>query len=125
MNALSIRLYRTRGLDIRNDSRLVWCYMIDMLDKDWTIERVMDELALTHYLHNYTDYPLCFPELVALRHTLEQEYFQTTGEYRDFGEFIRRYYVPLYRMNAMLRKHPDGRFPRVWPWQQEEGVALP
>ena len=103
-------------LEIRDDSRLVWSFITNSLPATWTKKRIFQELALTHYIHNYTDYPYSFQKLIEIRAYLERQHYEQTGEKRDFGEYVRDMIVPIFRIEAMIKKHPGLDFPIKWPW---------
>jgi len=85
-------------LCLRDDSKLAWGYISDT-SVGWTLESIINEIALTHYLYNYTKYN----ELVVSNlHLLD-------GINSQFE-------LAFLKLQAMQMKHPLGDYPTVWPW---------
>lgn len=116
---LSNMLWERTGLLLRDDSRLAWSFITHTLPRGWSLYRVVDELALTHYLHNYTQYKqIVRCVLPVIKSTLDSN--PSVGPLNSW-EYIQRFIIPRYRMEAMMSAHPDGIFPMVWPWMLKSG----
>lgn len=118
LNALASKLFQERRLQIRDDSRLVWSFVTDTLAPGWDETKVMDELCLLQYIHQYTDYVQQYKSTIPIvKQNIEQQIFldspcASTQAY----EYVQKFVIPLYRIQAMFEAHPDGHMPTEWPW---------
>lgn len=106
-------------LPLRDDSRLVWAFVTDQLDHNWPFERVIHELALHHYLYNYTCYRSYIQDISFQKQELMNTVFKDIDQedakyYAD--KFIRDYMLPYRRMVFMLNEHQPDEMPNIWPW---------
>lgn len=122
------KLFYERNLLLRDDSRLVWSLLTGLLPESWTPERVMDELCLMEYLHKYTQYVRDYKGVIpVVKQDLQKRLF---SEFPDAKasflahEYMQKFVIPVFRMQAILKKHPDARLARVWPWMEMEDGEL-
>lgn len=93
-NQIVIYVKKIVSLDVRDDSRLVWSFIIGQLP-EWSEEMIATQLACIHYLYNYTDYT----------HRLQQHPYSNINALQN--ETLARYGIP-----------------EVWPWQICKYVSL-
>src|SRR5205085_1785244 len=68
------KLLEKHHLKLRDDSRLVWSFLMHELSPFWTEKRVMDELCLLNYIHNETCYTEKFKSTIPIvKLNLEQQ----------------------------------------------------
>jgi len=125
LNQFSEKLMRERRLPLRDDSRLVWSLVTNNLPGGWDETKVMDELCLLQYLHQYTDYGARYKCTIPIvKNNIEQQVFAKSPYASAHAyEYVQKFVIPVYRIGAMLARHPNGDFPKVWPWianQQDE-----
>lgn len=95
-------------LPLRHDSRLCFCFIYDQLGDDWCVDRVVEECATMHWLHNYTTYPFQLREAYL--------YFSNINmSGRDVHEFIKHNVQPQIKTQIILF---HGGIPNIWPWLQ-------
>ena len=93
------------GLVLRHDSGLCHAYIAGTLDESWTLELVVEECALMHWLFMYTDY--------AERCRQAYEYFGSCNlQGRVLHEFIK------YNIQPYIKADTIAFFgmPEKWPW---------
>lgn len=118
--AFAHELKEQRGIELRDDSRLVWSFVTNQLAPGWTKEKVMDELCLLQYIFAHTPYSQHYRSSIpVVKHEIETQLFagypQPFASARAF-EYVQKFVIPLYRIAAMLSAHPDQKFPVTWPW---------
>jgi hypothetical protein len=115
---LRTELYHKTGLPLRDDSRLAWCYATNTLGNEWSLQRVLDDLVWTSYLHEKTTYPLLKKEVLpVVKQNVQQQHF---GFLRNksqaetlASEYVDLFVVPLHRIRAFCEQHPDQKYPSV------------
>lgn len=97
------------SLEVRDDSKLAWAYARNTLDSTWTAQFVADELALMHFLYNYTNFN-------QWKSTIQFEHVPNSIRYT--GEFFQMFTNPMKRIEFMCTLFANGNFPtnRTWPW---------
>jgi hypothetical protein len=118
VNTFAQRLYEQRRLHIRDDSRLVWSFVTQTLPEGWDETKVMDELCLLQYIHQYTDYVQQYKSTIPIvKQNIEQQVFLGSPfASAQAYEYVQKCVIPLYRIQAMMEAHPDQELPTVWPW---------
>jgi hypothetical protein len=118
LTSLSDELFDKYNLTLRDDSRLGWSFVTKSLSSEWTRQKVMDELCLMFYLHNYTDYESQFKHIIpTIKQNLESELFSTLPKASFYSfEYVRKFVIPLYRIRSILNTCPTQEFPTIWPW---------
>jgi hypothetical protein len=121
LNMFARNLWQRHGLRMRDDSRLVWSLVTDALPAGWTAEKVMNELCLMHYIHNYTNYSRQFKTTIPIvKQNIEQQIFKHMPNASFYAyEYVQKYVIPIYRIRAMMDCHPNQQFPNEWPWQNK------
>ena len=114
LNEFQQKLWNERQLMLRDDSRLVWSFVSGQLP-GWTEAKVMDELCLVQYLHSHTDYVSKFKCTIPIvKLNIEQQVFAGMDSSRASShayEYVQKFVIPLYRIQAMFDAHPDHDFP--------------
>ena len=110
-----LSLLKNEGItDIRDDSRLVHAFLTNRLTPQWTKERVVQELCLTYFLYNYTDYPTYSKEVLPI---LAKYCNEKAGmPYHVAWNHVHKYMVPQFKYVAIEKA---GGMPDVWPWKKE------
>lgn len=105
-----VRELAKKSLSLRADSRLCSCYINDTLGEDWSVERVVGECALMHWLYLYTNYPCrCYEAYI---------YFSTVfTSGKSVHEFVKKNVQPHIKAQIILA---HGGIPKVWPWVPED-----
>jgi len=98
---LSLRL-----LPLRHDSRLCSSYVYNQLGEEWTVDRVVHECCIMHWLYTYTAYPLKMREAYMYFSTI-----LTSG--RSVHEFIKHNVQPHIKGQTIVQ---HGGIPKHWPW---------
>lgn len=96
-------------LEVRDDSKLAWAYARNTLGPVYSAEFVADELAIMHFLYNYTNFNQWRPT----------DYFGSIpNSIRHTGEFYQMFVNPLKRVEFMCTLFRNGNFPTnsTWPW---------
>ncbi len=94
------------NLQIRPDSNLCRSYIAGDLSNEWSVQKVVDESALMHWLYNCTRYPIY---LAQARAYWELYFFSPV----EFDAFFRCEIVPSVKLDT-IRIY--GGVPKVWPW---------
>lgn len=94
------------NLQIRPDSKLCRSYVAGELPHEWSLQRVVDESALMHWLYNCTRYPVFLADARA-----HWKLCFACGA--DFDLFFRFEIIPSVKSHT-VRLH--GGVPAVWPW---------
>lgn len=125
-------LLQRAGLQLRDDSKLAWNFITQNLSPEWDLLHVADELILTHYLHNHTNYGNTAKSVIPIvKSTIEQQLGVPKSVYghqsnrvhsKAVWEYMQRLVIPLYKIHAMEEAHPDGNFP-VWGLPKSETDA--
>lgn len=97
-----------KKLKIRSDSRLCDNYINGTLNKEWTLDDVVDMCCEMHWLYNYTNY----------KKRLDKELSEEINFYKEWGE---RYHFPtVYEdVESDIREEiieDNGGYPNIWPW---------
>ena len=112
------KLFRQAQLECRDDSRLIWSLVNGELSEDWNENKVIDELCVTKYLHDHTNYENEYKcTIPVVKQNIEQQIF---SEYSDSSikahEYVQKFVIPLYRIKSILDIHPNGKLASPWPW---------
>lgn len=96
------------GLKLRYDSKLCYCFINNQTGPEWTVESVVHECAVMHWLHNYTNYQ----ERCNFASTQESHihYFH---DKRHFLGHMRKSIFPQIK-DSIIKE--NGGFPSPWPW---------
>ena len=104
-----------RGLTLRMDSKLCYCYVNSQTGPEWDVNRVVHECSIMHWLYNFTDYQKrC--EIAAI-HESQMRYFHTQ---RDLLSYMRKYIHPLIK-EAIITENRG--IPDVWPWLLKPNIV--
>ena len=95
------------NLEIRPDSRLCYCYINNKLDESWSLEKVVFELCVTHWLFNFTDYPeRCDAAL--------KYYYGIFNNKTACHNYFKMYIQPQIKLDVIFH---TGGLPLKWPWK--------
>ena len=96
------------GLKLRYDSKLCYCFINNQTGPEWTVESVVHECSVMHWLYNYTNYQN------RCNFASEQEsrihYFH---DKRHFLSYMRKSIFPQIK-DSILKE--SGGIPSPWPW---------
>ena len=93
------------GLRLRHDSSLCHAYISGSLGDDWSLESVVEECAIMHWLFTYTDYPI--------RCRQAYDFFaRSHTDGRTLHEFITNKVNPLIKADTIA----IFGIPEKWPW---------
>lgn len=101
------------GIEIRDDSQLIWSYLTEMQETPKTISYVSEEIWFTTILYRYTDY-----EMVSKKNIPEIKYFLMKGHEehplcsQQTWEHIRNFVIPSLKIDCMaklIEKIPNVR----------------
>lgn len=109
-------------LPLRDDSRLAWAFARNQLGPEWNFCRVIHELALNHYMYNYTNYRAYTNDIHIQKQVLVNTTFGGLPERdakRYTEEFIRDYLLPYRRFIYMINYYTPQEMPKIWPWLLE------
>jgi hypothetical protein len=109
---------KEQKLEIRDDSRLVQAYLDDVLGKEWNPEKIKNELCVTHYLYNYTEYgnysSKMFPLIAKFFHDkLNMPWSVAWGH-------SKKHIIPMLKYVATEQ---EGGIPTTWPWLEATEVV--
>lgn len=96
---------KKHNLEIRSDSRLCYCYINNKLDKSWSLEKVVYELCVTHWLFNFTDYP----EICDITFKHYYDLFENKTQCNTYFKMVIQPQIKLDIIHRCL--------PLKWPWQ--------
>ena len=97
------------GIHLRTDSRLIRQWVAGTLD--WTLPQVVQELLLTHYTYQHTDYESRLGQIVP---TLVRHLQVHHGMAReDTWAHVQTYILPAVRCLSWC---VHGDVPAQWPW---------
>lgn len=102
------RALAEKGLTLRMDSKLCYCYVNGQTGPEWDVHRVVHECSVMHWLYNFTNYQ----EKCEYAATYESRryYFRTQ---RDLLCYMRKYVHPVMK-ESVIRE--NGGLPEAWPW---------
>lgn len=106
-----------RGLTLRKDSKLCYCYVNGQVGPEWDLNRVVHECSVMHWLYNFTNYQKMCDQ--AARIESHRNYFHTQ---RDLMSYMRRYIHPLIKEQIITH---NGGIPTVWPWIKDGDITTP
>lgn len=93
------------GLELRHDSCLCYSYVTGKVADEWTLEKVVRECAMMHWLYNYTDYQArCQGSYMYYRNAF------TDGT--SLRKYVRTHIQPHIKAEIML----EYGIPEEWPW---------
>ena len=96
------------GLSLRFDSKLCYCFINGQTGSEWTVESVVQECCLMHWLYNHTNYPKRCEHACNMESQLR--YFNNR---RQFLSFMRKNIFP--QIKDSIIKENNG-LPSQWPW---------
>lgn len=96
------------NLQIRPDSKLCRGFINGDLGPEWSLQRVVHESALMHWLYNCTAYRSCLNEA-------SKQWAPLFVCGADFRTFFRLVLVPGVKLHII---NTHGGVPDVWPWLQ-------
>lgn len=99
---------KARGLTLRMDSKLCYCFVTGQTGPEWDLHRVVHECSVMHWLYNYTSYPKICEDAAFYESSRNFFYSQ-----RDFMAYMRRYVHPVIKESVIRNA---GGLPEVWPW---------
>lgn len=99
---------KKKGLSLRQDSRLCYCYINNRLGEDWDLDRVVTECCFMHWLFVYTDYPIRCQ--TAYRYF--SNIFVDSATVHNYIKYNIQPYIKSEIITAM------GGIPSVWPWME-------
>jgi len=97
--------------EVRDDSRLVHAFLCKRLTPQWTRERVVQELCLTYFLYNYTEYPEFSRDVLPIFAKYCHE--KAGMPYHVAWSHVHKYMVPQFKFVAIEKA---GGLPDTWPW---------
>lgn len=108
-------------LDLRDDSRLAFSYATNTLYPAWSLDEIVYELCLMHFLYNYTNYPkICRTFLTQMKQSFVHD-FPIHISYEQLDDIanrhIQQYGIPMCKIMA-IRELENG-LPEQWPWIAE------
>lgn len=112
------RCMKEQGLEIRNDSRLVLSYLEDSLGREWTPEKITNELCVTHFLYNYTEYGSYATKMFPLIAKFFHE--KLNMPWAISWNHSKKHIVPMLKYVATEQV---GGIPSTWPWMSTEVVT--
>jgi len=100
------------GLSLRYDSKLCYCFINGQTGPEWTVESVVHECCVMHWLYNHTRYQeRC--DFASHRES-QIHYFH---DKRHFLSYMRKSIFPQIK-DSIIKE--SGGFPSPWPWLLEE-----
>lgn len=96
------------GLSLRYDSKLCYCFINGQTGPEWTVESVVHECCVMHWLYNHTNYQ----ERCDFASQCESQ-IRFFNDKRHFLSYMRRSIFP--QIKDCIIKENEG-FPSPWPW---------
>lgn len=104
------------GLNIRYDSKLCYCFINGQTGPEWTVESVVHECCVMHWLHNHTKYQ----ERCDFASHCESR-IRFFNDKRHFLSYMRKNIFPQIK-DCIIKE--NGGFPSPWPWMPTESVEV-
>ena len=101
-----------KGLTLRMDSKLCYCYVNGQTGPEWDVPRVVHECAIMYWLYNFTNYK----ERCDFAAFYESRLYFFPSK-RDLMSYMRRCVHPLIK-ETIIRE--NGGVPSTWPWLEEK-----
>lgn len=102
------------GLTLRFDSKLCYCFINNQTGPEWTVESVVQECCVMHWLYNHTNYQKRCDHACHMESQLR--YF---NDKRHFLSFMRKSIFPQIK-DSIIQE--NNGYPSPWPWTVPQSI---